>query len=109
MSVKIGDELAFFRRDFGWVIMSVDRITSTGQIRCGHLRVTPSLKVIGRKIDRFSYVVRKPTAAIRDEARKNMVLKEVSDINWDKLDTGELRSVIDLVKTFKRGQVKGEN
>jgi hypothetical protein len=100
--VKIGDELAIYHRQRGPMLLCVDRITDSGQIRCGRVRLTPGLRVIGKLINDFCYVATPVTPEIRGEALRNDSLRKIADCDFSKLETPSLISICGTIE--KAGQ-----
>ncbi|WP_372897590.1 hypothetical protein [Stieleria sp.] len=86
---KPGDKLAF--NVYGqWEIHTVDRVTPSGRIICGHRTLNPDLSIRGRRGFGGPFVAYPVTPKIEREAWRQKVVMHADRFNFASLSDGAL-------------------
>lgn len=96
-NLKAGDEVAIDSGFNGYELLKVDRLTST-QILCGTRRFR---RDSGRMVGGSGYSVpylKEVTPSVRERIERNRILTKLHYMKWDKLDTNQLRRVIEATE-----------
>ena len=101
VKVKIGDKIAFNSRYYGYTIKEVLKITPTGIIKTDLYDMNPDLTIRGSN-GSYSGAYRGEivTDKIRHQVRRVRMLNYLSTIpkdKWDRLNTGWLQTIVDLI------------
>jgi len=98
IELKVGDELAF-SCNYGtrWRIVPIDKITPSGRIHCGGYVLNPNLRVRGAEGHSGPFFGQIPDGKIREKARRQDALETLKGVQWAKMSTINLQSVLLIV------------
>jgi hypothetical protein len=98
IELQVGDELAF-SCNYGtrWRIVPIEKITPSGRIHCGGYVLNPNLRVRGAEGHSGPFYGQIPDDQIREKARRQDALETLKGVQWSKMKTMNLLSVLLIV------------
>jgi hypothetical protein len=98
IELKVGDELAFLG-NYGtrWRILPISKITPSGRMHCGDYVLNPDLSVRGVSGHSGPFCGVVPDDRIRKKCRRQDTLEAIRGVDWSKMSTINLRSVLLIV------------